>query len=301
MTGPVGPSTGTAGTSWLGEGMDSFELSALVRPTATDDPLRFTLDVPDGLQQGRGAWGGVATGAMVAAAQLVDPRPEMAVRTLSAQLVAPVLVGRMQLVVEELRRGSATTTLAVRGLDGDGALLAHGVVVLGAPRTGDAMPDGPDWLDVVPPAELAAGPEAVPVIAVGPPLAPDFTVHLEMRPISGIPYQGAASDQTMGWVRPAGPIERIDASVVTAMADAWWVSVMARLDRPRPAATVGFTLDLPGDPSILQRDADGRMEALFHRGRSVAAREGYTVEVRELWTQAGQLISWNTQTVAVIK
>ncbi len=281
--------------------MDSFDLSVLIHPTPTGDPRRFTLDVPDGLQQGRGAWGGVATGAMVAAAQLVDPRPEMAVRTLSAQLVAPVLIGRMHVVVEELRRGSATNTLAIRCVDDDGALLAHGVVVLGAPRKGDAMPDGPDWLAVVPPAELAAGPEVVPVVAVGPPLAPDFTVHLEMRPISGVPYQGADSDQTMGWVRPAGPIGRIDASVVTALADAWWVSVMARLDRPRPAATVGFTLDLPGDPSILQRDSDGRMEALFHRGRSVAAREGFTVEVRELWTQAGQLISWNTQTVAVIK
>jgi acyl-CoA thioesterase len=281
--------------------MDSFDLSALVRPTATDDPLRFTLDVPDGLQQGRGAWGGVATGAMVAAAQLVDLRPEMAVRTLSAQLVAPVLVGRMNLLVEELRRGSATNTLAVRCRDEGGRLLAHGVVVLGTARSGDAMPDGPDWLAVAPPPELAAGPEAVPEVPMGPPLAPGFTVHLEMRPISGIPYSGADTDETLGWVRPRGPVERVDASLVTALADAWWVSVMARLDRPRPAATVGFTLDLPMDPSCLQRDAEGRLEALFHRGRSVAAREGFTIEVRELWTRTGQLVSWNTQTVAVIK
>ena len=147
--------------------MDTIDLSALVRPTATDDPLRFTLDVPDGLQQGRGAWGGVATGAMVAAAQLVDPRPEMAVRTLSAQLVAPVLVGRMHLVVEELRRGSATNTLEVRCRDDEGALLAHGVVVLGAPRTGEAMPDGALWLAVAQPSELAAGPEAVPEVVHG--------------------------------------------------------------------------------------------------------------------------------------
>jgi hypothetical protein len=42
------------------------------------------------------------------------------------------------------------------------------------------------------------------------------------------------------------------------------------------------------------------MQALFHRGHSVAARDGFTVEVRELWTQAGQLVSWNTQTVVVI-
>lgn len=281
--------------------MDSVDLSALVRPLATDDPLRFTLDVPDGLQQGRGAWGGVVTGAMVSAAQQVDPRPEMAVRTLSAQLVAPVLVGRLILHVEELRRGSATTTLAVRGIDEDGSLLAHGVVVLGAPRRGDAMPDGPGWLSVVPPSELAPGPDAVPEAPVGPPLAPDFTVHLEMRPISGLPYQGADTDETMGWVRPRGPLERVDASVVTALADAWWVSVMARLDRPRPAATVGFTLDYTLDPTSLPRDGEGRIEPLLHRGRSVAAREGFTVETRELWTRTGELVTWNTQTVAVIK
>ena len=89
--------------------------------------------------------------------------------------------------------------------------------------------------------------------------------------------------------------------MVAALADAWWVSVMARMDRMRPAATVGFTLDLPGDPTALARDADGRLEALFHRGRIVAAREGFTVETRELWTAAGRLVTWNTQTVAVIK
>ena len=281
--------------------MDSLDLSALVHPNATVDPLRFTLDVPDGLQQGRGAWGGIATGAMVAAAQQVDPRPEMAVRTLSAQLVAPVLVGQLHLRVEVLRTGSATQTLAVRCLDDDGGLLAHGVVVLGARRTGDAMPDGPRWLSVEAPAELAAGPESVPEAPVGPPLAPDFTVHLEMRPISGLPYQGADTDETMGWVRPRGPLARVDAAVVTALADAWWVAVMARMDRPRPAATLGFTLDFPGDPGDLPRDGMGGIEPLFHRGRTVAAREGFTIESRELWTRTGQLVTWNTQTVAVIK
>ncbi len=238
---------------------------------------------------------------MVAAAQLVDPRPQMAVRTMSAQLVAPVLVGRMHVAVEELRRGSATNTLEVRCHNEAGELLAHGVVVLGAARTGDGMPDGPGWLAVRPPAELAAGPDAVPEVRMGPPHAPDFTAHLEMRPITGIPYSGADSDETRGWIRPRGPVERVDAAVVTALADAWWVSVMARLDRPRPAATVGFSLDLPSDPSCLLRDAEGRMEALFHRGHSVTARDGFTIEVRELWTQTGQLLSWNTQTVVVIK
>lgn len=280
--------------------MDSFDLAQLVRPTPTADPGRFTLDVPDGLQQGRGAWGGLATGAMVAAAQMVDPRPEMALRTMAAQLVAPLLVGRAHVEVEQLRRGSATTTLAARVRDAGGGLVAHGVVVLGSARRGERMPDGPDWRGVEPPPELVAGPEAVPVVAVGPPFAPDFTVHLEFRPTAGIPYGGSTSDLTCGWVRPLGPVSAVDASVVAALADAWWVAVMARLDRPRPAATVGFTLDLPGDPTALPRAADGGLQPLFHRGRIVAARDGYTVETRELWTTTGELVSWNTQTVAVI-
>jgi hypothetical protein len=185
--------------------------------------------------------------------------------------------------------------------DEQGSLLAHGVVVLGAARAGDGMPDGPDWLGIAPPPELAAGPQAVPIVPVGPPLAPDFTVHLELRPIAGVPYQGASSDLTTGWVRPRGPVSYVDASVVAALADAWWVAAMVRLDRPRPAATVGFTLDLPGDPTTLPRTADGGIEALFHRGRVIGARDGYTVETRELWTADGALVSWNTQTVAIIK
>ena len=137
---------------------DSLDLSVLIRPTPTGVAGRFTLDVPDGLQQGRGAWGGVATGAMVAAAQMVDPGPEMAVRNLTAQLVAPVLAGRVGIVVEQLRAGSATNTLAARVLDGAGGLLAHGVVVLGAARRGESMPDGSEWLTLVPPPSSPTAP-----------------------------------------------------------------------------------------------------------------------------------------------
>ncbi len=296
-TGPARPAPWVA---WLAGRVDSFDLAALVTPLPCDEPGRFTLDVPDGLQQGRGAWGGVATGAIVSAAQQGEPHPEMAVRTLSAQLVAPVLVGRIHLTAEVLRRGSATTTTGVQVRDGEGGLLAHGVVVLGSGRRGDGMPDGPSWLGVVPPGDLVAGPDAVAVAEIGPPLAPDFTVHLEMRPVLGIPFEGAESD-AIGWVRPRGPVSRVDAAVVSALADAWWASVMVRLDRVRPAATVGYALELPLDPATLPRTSDGRLAPLLHRGRVLAAREGFAVETRELWTLDGRLASWNTQTVAVIK
>lgn len=280
--------------------MDGLDLADLLTPRPTGDAGSFVIDVPDGLQQGRGAWGGVATGAMTAAATIVDTRPGLAVRTVSAQLVAPLLVGRATIRVEVLRTGSATSTIAARVLDGQGQLIAHGVVVSGSARRGEGMPHGPGWLGVEPPPELDAGPDAVRVLDVGPPLAPDFTTHLEFRPIGGLPFSGATSDLTTGWVAPRAPVGHVDAALVVALADAWWVSVMARMDRPRPAATVGFTVDLPGDPGRLVRDVHGRLEPLFHRGRIVAAREGYVVEIRELWTARGELLTWNTQTVAVI-
>lgn len=277
-----------------------LDLASVIRPTPSDGPGHFTLDVPEGMRQGRGAWGGVSTGSMVAAAQLSHPRPGLTVRTLAAQLVAPVPVGRVLLEVEVLRRGSGTDTRAVRMRDTDGTLLSHGVVVLGAARVGAGMPDGDEWTGLEPPVELAAGPDAAPELGV-PAGAPEFVVHLQMRPVTGPIFRGATGGVSAGWVRPRGPVSRVDAPLVAALADAWWVAVIERLDRPRPVATVGFTLDLPTDPGTLPRTSDGGLESMFHRGRVIAARDGYTVETRELWTADGRLVSWNTQTVAVIK
>ena len=254
---------------------------------------RFALDVPDGLQQGRGAWGAVATGAMTSAALQTEQR--FPVRTLSAQLVAPLLVGRHDIVVEELRGGSSTTTLGLRVADADGRLVAHGVVVLGAARAPDAIPDG---VLLSPPAELAAGPDAVPAVPLGPPLAPRFTEQLEFRPITGLPFTG--SPVAVGWVRPKDPVSGLDAAVVVAMADAWWITAMAQVVRPRPVGTLGFTVDLPADPASLPRTTGGRLLPLLHRGRTLAVCQGFTLEARELWTSDGRLAAYNTQTVAII-
>jgi hypothetical protein len=276
------------------------DLSELVRARPTDRPDVFWLDVPDGVQQGRGAWGGVASGAMTSAATQVTTRPGQVVRTMSAQLIAPLLTGRATVRTEILREGSATTTVAARVESRDGAVLAHGVVVLGSARTGEAMPDGPDWSTVEVPAELAVGPEDIPVLPARPP-APDFLRQIELRPTAGLPFSGDGGNEARGWLRPVAPVSRVDAALVVALADTWWVAVMARLDRPRPVGTVGFACEVAGDPAAVRVDARGRLEPLFHRGRLIAAREGFTVETRELWTASGQLLTWNTQTVAVIK
>ena len=39
-----------------------LDVSELIRPLPTGEPARFVLDVPTGVAQGKGAWGGVAAG-----------------------------------------------------------------------------------------------------------------------------------------------------------------------------------------------------------------------------------------------
>lgn len=304
--------TGTAGgpsdLAWLTQSAAEIpsardravDLAELVRARPTDLPDVFQLDVPDGVQQGRGAWGGVATGAMTSAVTQRVTWPDQVVRTMSAQLVAPLLTGRSVIRTEILREGSATTTVAARVESQSGELVAHAVVVLGSPRSGDAMPDGPGWSTLVPPPELADGPGPLMVLPARAP-APDFLRQVELHPTVGLPFTADGRNEASGWLRPVAPVSRIDASLVVALADTWWVAVMARLDRPRPVGTVGFACEVTGDPSSVRIDADGRLAPLFHRGRLIAAREGFTVETRELWTASGQLLTWNTQTVAVIR
>ena len=217
---------------------------------------------------------------------------------MSAQLVAPLLPGRADVLTEILRAGSATTTVATRVLS-EGDLVAHGVVILGTARVGQQMPDEGGG-SASPPPELAAGPYGLPVLPAGPP-APEFLTQLELWSTAGLPFSGSAGNETCGWLQPLAPVSAVDAALLVALADTWWVAVMSRMTRPRPAATVGFTCEVTGDPATVQIGSDGRLEPLYHRGRLIAAREGYSVETRELWTAAGQLLTWNTQTVVVIK
>ena len=277
-----------------------WDLSELLRPTPADEPGRFTFEVPEGLQQGRGAWGGIPTGAMVSAVEQTELRPGLVVRTVSAQLIAPLPPGPARIDVEVLRQGVGTTTAAVRLRDAAENTVAHGVVVLGTARPGDDLPDGLAWQSQPVPVELAAGPDPVPVIPLGPPVAPHFLRQLEVRPLTGLPFEGADDQQSIGWVRPVRA-SRVEAPVLVALADAWWVAVITKLRQARPVGTLAFAVDLLVDPATLPLDDDGQMLPLLHRGRTVAAREGYTVECRELWTVDGRLATWNTQTVAVIK
>lgn len=240
-------------------------------------------NVPAGWEQGRGAFGGIVVGALIRAVEAVENDAVRQVRSVTAELVGPVQPGAARIEVEVLRRGNAVSTLRAWLTQAD-QLLAHAVVVLGAARAGT-----PSWT----PQQVEIPEPPAPAI-MPPGIAPVFAQHFEYRPTGPAPFTAHARAEAAGFVHPRAAASRLDAAYVAAHADAYWLAAMATFDRPRPAATVAFTLHLQALPEA----ADG---PLYHRATSSSCVDGYSSETRELFTRTGKLLSVNHQIIAIIK
>jgi len=263
-------------------------LDRLVAPRPAAEPGRFVTDFPEGWNQGRGLFGGLVIGTMVRAAEAIVPPEARRLRVVTATLCGATQPGAAALETEVLRAGKNVTTVAVRLVQA-GAVQAHAVAVLGPPRTaagelrGLEPPRLPPWASIEP-ARLDV------------PGAPTFARHFEYRLTGPAPFSSAAEARAEGWIRPrrAGPTR--DAAFVAACVDAYWPSFYACWSAPRPVGTISFTLDVVGDAAALDPVAP-----LAYRARTLASHDGWALERRELWTEGGELLALNPQTIVVIR
>ena len=247
--------------------------------------------VPDGWQQGRGAWGGLVVGAMVRAAMQTETDPLRRVRTVSAHLFGPTLAGDARIEVASSRIGSSMSTWSVDVIDASGEPSANAVVITGRERAVELAAAYGGW-------GLAQGPqlpdwESIPVAPVRPPIGPVFSGHVEYRVVEGMPFtQGPA--RTAGWVRfvEQGPWT---ADQLLGIVDAWWPCAMPALPGPHPMATVSFSAHLLLDPASIPAGVPLMAEAQMS-----AAHGGFTSETRRLWTPDGRLAVENHQSIVVI-
>lgn len=264
--------------------MDDFRTaSALVAA----GPDRFTWDVPDGWQQGRGAFGGLVIGALARAMIASEPASDRRLRSITAELCAPAVVGAAEVTVAALRRGRATSYLEAR-LCAAGAVVARASAVLGAPRP-PAVARVVDAPPALPPFEQVA------VAPLGAPPSPRFTGHYEVRTVGPWPFAGAAVAETAGWLRERGVVAAprpLDAADVLGLLDCWWPCALTVEPAPRPMATIAFTAQLLVDPAGLDPQVP-----FAYRGTLLAADDGHSVEQRALW-QHGRLVALNQQTFA---
>lgn len=251
------------------------------------DDRTFALDVPDGWQQGRGAYGGYVLATIVRAVEAVHATPERRLRTLTAELAGPLLPGAATIELDPLRVGSGTSTIAARVVQ-DGELKAHAVLVLGRDRALAVKELGVPRpvlvpFDSIPPAPPAAG---------GPP----FVRHFDFRMTGPRPFARGNEGRAAGWVRARDLGGAPDAAYLVALADCYWPAIFTVLEAPRPMATITFTLDFVGTFDGLSHDAP-----VFHEGQMLAAERGFAPELRTIWGPDGRLLAINHQTFCIIQ
>jgi hypothetical protein len=252
---------------------------------------RYTLDVPAGWRQGRGAYGGMTIASLVRAIEHAVGDPTRSVRSITAELPGPVLVGAAEIATEVLRTGSSVST-ARAALTQGGETKAHAVGVLAAVRRGIGplawqelvVPEAPPWSQVEP-LSMTDGNAA---------MWPEFAPHFEYRVVEGLPASGGAA-RTVGWVRPRVHGGKRDAAHIASVMDAWWPAALCKLPAMRPMATIVYSLDLVAGLDGLDPEAP-----LLYRGTAPVLADGYCLETRELWGEDGRLVAINHQTFAII-
>ncbi len=259
----------------------SFAEASAVTPI---EPNLYRAVIPDGWQQGRGAFGGLVLATLLRAIEQAEPaRPA---RTLAGDICGPVLPGPAELRVVELRRGSNQSNLAATLTQG-GAVNATATAVFSDARRVVAPPFSP-----APPPPAAAWRD-VPLIGRNRSDAPTFARHYDYR--SAAPAFARGEPLIDGFIREREPLPRLDAPALIGRLDAWWPTLFSLDGAPRPCATISFVAELLVDPATLPPD-----EPLRYRARLAALHEGFFVELRELW-HGGRVVALNQQTFAVIK
>ena len=244
----------------------------------------FVIDVPDGWQQGRGAYGGFGLACLARAIETVESSSERPLRTLNAELCGPLMPGAAEIHVEDLRRGAGMTTVAARTIQ-NGTVVAHASALLGRTRDGQAY-DGLSKPDLAAPGML------MPV--EGP--WPRFTQFFEYRNVGAWPYSGHDVAQVETWVRMREPGKTFDTAHLMGLADATWPALFPKLTTFQPMSTISFLLQAFGPWDDLRPEAP-----IYHRARVLWARDGHAAEMREIWSDDGRLLAINHQTFATTR
>lgn len=264
--------------------MSAFETATALQQTSDS---RFEMQVPDGWQQGRGAFGGLSLGALARALTAMEPDAARLMRALTGDICGPVLPGLATIEAEVLRRGANLTNVDARLRQGDGVQARASAVLSGA-RKVEVAPQTPtapasiDWKSV-PGMDTSVG------------LWPTFTQHYEYWNVGPVPFTGNPDARIDGFVRERGRTTALDAPSLIALLDAFWPALFTRETQPRFIATVTFSAELFVDPSTIPGD-----EPLRYRSQLVALQQGFLLENRELWHH-DVLVAMNQQTVAVLK
>jgi acyl-CoA thioesterase len=185
------------------------------------------------------------------------------------------------------RVGRSLTTLSARLVQED-RTCALALAACSVPWT------GPDVDELRPPP--SPPPDVRPPVTFAPGKVPDFWRHIDGVPTLGREPSADGRVEVGGWIR-CRPLEELDAPAGAFLLDAWWPTIFSRLDEPRPAPTIDYTVhfrrSLP-DPGM----PPGEWAlAVFRTGLS---HDGFFEEDGELWSRDGRLLAQSRQLALLV-
>jgi acyl-CoA thioesterase len=261
-------------------------LTATTWPCITPGRYRGTLD--ETWYQGRGVYGGVLAASVLRAMRAEVPDTERRPRSLTVHFAAPAVAGPALLDVRVEREGTRVSHLSARVLQADKPV-ALATATFAASRRESVHYDRSTRPAVPPPSEV----EFIP----WNPFFPVFVKHFELAFCHGsMPYSGAEHPRLGGWMRLVEPT-LLDAPLAAAYLDSWPPGVLAVVSDPRAAASVDFRIDFFAD---LPRASAVVGEHHLVTVESTFASDGYTEELRELWTEDGVRLAQCRQLIALL-
>lgn len=239
--------------------------------------------------QGRGAFGGLLAGAILDAMGEVVADEERAPRSLTVHFCAPASAGPFELAVEGVRAGSRVTHVEAR-LSRDGEVTTMATASFCKTRDAAVHYARASMPEVEPPT-------TVPEVPRGLPGLPAFFEHVDVRFCGPtMPFSGADRPEVAAWVRLRAP-EAASAANAALLVDVLPPAVSATLAAPRPLASVDFTVRFFARFPLVGAAPD---EHLLVAIGSRWAADGYTEELRDLWSPRGELLAECRQLIALL-
>ena len=252
--------------------------------------------IPRAWSNGRTVFGGLQVALSVRAMRgalneaLGDGKGDISalpLRSLQTTFVAPVSAGTPVALRAEFLRSGRSATHARCDLLQDGKVACATVAIFGAPRPSRITLD-------IPRPDVQADPESLPDMPYIPGITPEFMRHLQLRwAIGRTPYSGHDEPHSTIFARLRDSGCSAEDTLI-ALADSIPTPALSMLDKPAPATSINWMLELIGDPALLDRDQWSLI------GTDVrAGADGYLSQTSILWGPSGHAFSVSHQSVAI--
>jgi len=259
--------------------LPGFDADTAVEPLGEG---RFGAEMSERWWVGRGPNGGYVA-AVVLRAILAATGAARPPRSLTVQYPRAPKAGPVEVAVAIEREGSRATFVSAR-LEQGGEVQATALAVLSEDW------DAEGFVEV----EMPEAGEPGEMHAIEPsdrPGAPRMLQNYLVRPAIGEPAFSGGPARNGTWIRTREP-HLLDAPLAAALLDTWFPAPFVRVDSPRPAPTIDYTVHFRSPlPPAGATPEDAYLVAF----RSGLARHGFFEEDGELWSADGVLLAQSRQ------